>query len=34
LRFANGITLASKFDGEFSARGNSDGGTATLRYGW
>jgi outer membrane autotransporter protein len=34
LRFAGGITLASKLGGELSSRGNSYGGTATLRYAW
>ncbi len=34
LRFANGITLLGKLDGEFAARATSYAGTATVRYAW
>jgi outer membrane autotransporter protein len=34
LRFANGISLTGKFDGEFSGRSNSYAGTGTVRVRW
>ena len=34
LRFANGITLLAKFDGEFAAHSSTYGGTGTFRYRW
>jgi outer membrane autotransporter protein len=34
LRFANGITLLAKFDGEFASGSSTYGGTATIRYKW
>ena len=34
LRFANGIALLGKLDGEFAARATSYAGTATVRYAW
>jgi outer membrane autotransporter protein len=34
LRFANGVSLAAKFDGEFAARSQTYAGTATVRYSW
>ena len=32
--FANGLTLAAKFDGEFASRSESYAGTASIRYAW
>lgn len=34
LRFANGIALMAKFDGEVAAHGHTVAGTAGLRYAW
>jgi T5SS/PEP-CTERM-associated repeat protein len=34
LRFANGITLLAKFDGEFASQSSTYGGTGTFRYRW
>jgi outer membrane autotransporter protein len=34
LRFANGWSLAAKFDGEFAAHSQTYAGTATARFGW
>jgi len=34
LRFANGITLLGKLDGEFATRAATYAGTATVRYAW
>jgi uncharacterized protein with beta-barrel porin domain len=34
LRFANGVALGAKFDGEFAARSQTYAGTATVRYVW
>jgi hypothetical protein len=34
LRFANGITLAAKFDGEFADGSSTYAGTGTLRVMW
>ena len=34
LRFANGITFAGKFDGEFSGRSNTYAGTGTFSVRW
>jgi uncharacterized protein with beta-barrel porin domain len=34
LRFANGVTLAGKFDGEFASRSSTYAGTGTVRYAW
>jgi autotransporter-associated beta strand protein len=34
LRFANGVTLLAKFDGEFASRSNTYAGTGTIRYRW
>jgi uncharacterized protein with beta-barrel porin domain len=34
LRFANGLALGAKFDGEFAARSETYAGTATVRYTW
>jgi T5SS/PEP-CTERM-associated repeat protein/autotransporter-associated beta strand protein len=34
LRFANGITLLAKFDGEFASHSSTYGGTGTFRYRW
>src|SRR6516162_6440785 len=34
LRFANGIMLLAKFDGEFASHSSTYGGTGTLRYRW
>ena len=34
LRLANGVTLLSKFDGEFASRSNTYAGTGTVRYTW
>jgi hypothetical protein len=33
LRFANGWSLAAKFDGEFAGHAQTYAGTGTLRYG-
>jgi autotransporter-associated beta strand protein len=34
LRFANGVTLLAKFDGEFASHSSTYAGTGTLRYRW
>lgn len=34
LRFANGVALAAKADGEFSDQGYTLAGTATIRMTW
>ena len=34
LRFANGVALLAKFDGEFASRSNTYAGTGTIRYRW
>nr|WP_246250510.1 autotransporter outer membrane beta-barrel domain-containing protein [Bradyrhizobium cajani] len=34
LKFSNGVTLSTKFDGEFAARSTTYAGTASLRYAW
>ena len=34
LRFASGISLAAKFDGEFAAHSQTYAGTGTMRYSW
>ena len=34
LRFANGWSLAAKFDGEFAGHAQTYAGTRTLRYSW
>jgi outer membrane autotransporter protein len=34
LRFANGITLLAKFDGDFASHSQTYAGTGTLRYTW
>ena len=34
LRFASGLSLLAKFDGEFASNSSTLGGTATLRYRW
>jgi outer membrane autotransporter protein len=34
LRFANGVTLVGKFDGEFASRSSTYAGTGTVRYTW
>jgi outer membrane autotransporter protein len=34
LRFASGLALGAKFDGEFAARSQTYAGTATVRYTW
>ena len=34
LRFANGIALLAKFDGEFASHSSTYGGTGTIRYRW
>jgi autotransporter-associated beta strand protein len=34
LRFANGVTLLAKFDGEFASHSSTYGGTGTFRYRW
>ena len=34
LRFANGITLLAKFDGEFASRSSTYAGTGTVRVSW
>jgi outer membrane autotransporter protein len=34
MRFANGVTLIGKFDGEFSGRSTTVAGTGTARYAW
>jgi len=34
LRFANGLALGAKFDGEFAVRSETYAGTATVRYTW
>jgi uncharacterized protein with beta-barrel porin domain len=34
LRFANGISLLGKFDGEFAAHSSTYGGTGAIRYAW
>jgi outer membrane autotransporter protein len=34
LRFANGVTLLAKFDGDFASHSSTYGGTGTLRYRW
>ena len=34
LRFASGISLAAKFDGEFAAHSQTYAGTGTVRYSW
>jgi hypothetical protein len=32
LRFANGVTLIGKFDGEFASHSSTYAGTGTVRY--
>jgi outer membrane autotransporter protein len=34
LRFANGVTLVGKFDGEFAAHSSTYAGTGSVRYTW
>jgi len=34
LRFANGVSLLGKFDGEFAAHSSTYAGTGTVRYAW
>jgi autotransporter-associated beta strand protein len=34
LRFANGVALLAKFDGEFASHSSTYGGTGTFRYRW
>jgi len=34
LRFANGVTLAAKFDGAFAGKSQTYAGTGTIRYSW
>jgi outer membrane autotransporter protein len=34
LRFANGVTLSGKFDGELASRSSTYTGTGTVRYAW
>jgi hypothetical protein len=34
LRFANGIALLAKFDGDFASRSSTYAGTGTIRYTW
>ena len=34
LRFANGISLLAKFDGEFASHSSTYAGTGTIRYTW
>jgi hypothetical protein len=34
LRFANGVTLSAKFDGEFAGGAQTYVGTGTLRVSW
>jgi autotransporter-associated beta strand protein len=34
LRFANGISLLAKFDGEFASHSSTYAGTGTIRYSW
>jgi len=34
LRFANGITLLAKFDGDFALHSSTYAGTGTIRYSW
>jgi uncharacterized protein with beta-barrel porin domain len=34
LRFANGVTLLAKFDGEFASHSSTYAGTGTVRYTW
>jgi len=34
LRFASGVTLLAKFDGEFAGHAQTYAGTGTLRYRW
>ena len=34
LRFANGVSLLGKFDGEFAAHSSTYAGTGTVRYTW
>jgi hypothetical protein len=34
LRFANGISLLAKFDGDFASRSSTYAGTGTIRYSW
>jgi len=34
LRFANGVTLLAKFDGEFASHSSTYAGTGTARYTW
>jgi outer membrane autotransporter protein len=34
VRFANGVSMIGKFDGEFSGRSHTLAGTGTLRYAW
>jgi hypothetical protein len=34
LRFANGVTLLAKFDGDFASHSSTYGGTGTFRYRW
>src|SRR5262249_57928124 len=34
LRFANGVTLLAKFDGEFASHSSTYAGAGTVRYTW
>jgi outer membrane autotransporter protein len=34
LRFANGVSLLAKFDGEFAGHSNTYAGTGTVRWTW
>jgi outer membrane autotransporter protein len=34
LRFANGISLLAKFDGDFASHSSTYAGTGTIRYSW
>ena len=34
LRFANGVVLLAKFDGEFASHASTYAGTGTVRYTW
>jgi uncharacterized protein with beta-barrel porin domain len=34
LRFANGVTILAKFDGEFATHSNTYAGTGIVRYMW
>jgi uncharacterized protein with beta-barrel porin domain len=34
LRYANGVSLIGKFDGEFAGHSQTYGGSGTIRYTW